>query len=496
VLSLLVTASLLGLPLRADERWYPYLFGPQRLRAPWTVVTWPLESIDGYLALGNFRPLGRMIEHANYLVQHLLAILTGLPMHVVLGVVRMLLVTVVVAATVWLADAVAALHTGGSRDRRQRLGIWVGAAIPGLVVASGNGSSVVLFSGLYFTSALVVVLIARAFARPVLYEAAPRSARRLLIYGVLGMVVAATNELVYLAAPTSAAVAVVGLWLRRCPPRVAASLPVMRAGLASGAGFVLVFVPSRLAIARACSESSCYANSSVDLSGWDPSLWAARAVSGLPMPAWWWQRYLLRREPLWSIVLVLVALALAAAATVAWRSRSTADAGAEPGWWRPAVAVLAVGLTVVASSALLSSLSEPVQAGLNPFAGWRETSVSVLGWGLALGSGAMLLTSGPRLRAPRVGLATAVLGAAIAVSIGANAAKPIRDARDPRTVLADRIATEVASFGDDDTHRCALLEEFAVLHPDRPDQHALLRRALDRSTTQRYGEPFCRGATG
>jgi hypothetical protein len=138
----IVTAPLIALPLGADERFHPYQYGSKIIEDPSLAVTGPVSFSFGNIAkIGNFRPLGRIVEHVNYFVDELVGRVFELPMNLVLGVVRILSVILLTVCVQLLLRRVLPSSANGP--------FVVAAKAPTLLVASGYGSPMVIFSGLY-----------------------------------------------------------------------------------------------------------------------------------------------------------------------------------------------------------------------------------------------------------------------------------------------------------------------------------------------------------
>lgn len=491
-LSAIVTLPLLGLALRADERFNPYFFGALRAEQPLSTISHPLEMLPLYVELGNFRPLGRIIEHANYLLQYQIFAQMGAPMNIAVGITRLVSITLLGATTTWFAHRLTRSRTA---DARLSTVPWLVAFVfPAILTYSGNTSSFVVFSALYFQSTVLLLLLAAAFTWQRLYRPNERlSWPQVAGFVLIGAVAAGTNELVYLAVPVAAGTIALLARHHDLPVSQLVRAPIGRAGIAATAGFAAVFVPARVAILRACTgpEAACYAASEVTLSGWSPALLGARILAGTPLPTLWMLRYSSELRSFAPSLAVLLLLVLAVA--LAWRRgdllrEHPAGSGAGSG---PAI----IGVALVLAAALLSSLSGAVQTG-NPFASWREDPVALVGWSLFVAG--LLDLVGRRLawrRAFVVPLAVLVLLASV-TSCSSNVARQTVDRNDPRSQIADRLAVEASSFDRSDEgneRRCRLLDEFDRLHEGLESQQERLRWSLDGMAQHRHGTDFCEG---
>src|SRR4051812_6339817 len=227
---LVVLAPLVALAPTADHRFNIYWHGGLFRDAPPRIVPHTLDSLGGYLRAGNFRPLGRMLEKLLDLVAYTLGDLTGLPINVTLRLVTAAAAVLLGIAALVLAESVVA---GGPLLRRapSTLAAVVPFAVGAGLVAAGRSSPVILFGGLYLTSAALVLAVAAAICR-----IGPDARVRFwwwlpLVAG--GAALAAFNELAYLALPlATAAVAARRRWVLDRPFRgVLRSAPARVLGL-------------------------------------------------------------------------------------------------------------------------------------------------------------------------------------------------------------------------------------------------------------------------
>jgi hypothetical protein len=513
LLAATVTLPLMSLALRADERFHPYNFGAQWSASPWRVVAYPLSVTPDYLRLGNFRPLGRILEHLNFLVQYQLFLVTNLPMNVVLGLVRIGSAVLLGLTVVWFARRFARsgpteVTSAGSQARS--LGFLVALIYPALLTYTGNLSSLVVFSGLYFQATAIVLLVAGAFLSPTLYGSSGLRGRAVVGFVALGAVTAATNEMVYLAVLVAAAVVIVQAWRFSLTPSALLHTAAWKASIAAAIGFVAVFLPTRLWIWAICRapDAACYPASEVSFSGWSPGLWGARVVASTPLRTWWTLRGTYELTALVARVLLPLLVVVGAAVihhrrTVDQRMRSeVADEGAAlrggPRLDATLFGPVVIGAVLVAGAAMLSSLSTVIQESGNPYISWRESPAAFAGLALLLAGLAQLVISKTGWTRSVTAAVIVVASVGVALSFSSNVARQGREASDARNLLADRMAVEAASFDrspEGDARRCLLLEEFEELHDD-PSQLERVQRGLDRTAQQRHGTDFCVGDDG
>lgn len=507
-LSVMSSTAMLGLSQRADERFNPYQFGPAWLERPWMAVLHPLDfALQNAVRIGNFRPVGRVVEHLNYLAAEAAAVTTGLPWYAVNGLLRILSMVVLGVLVVHVANRLA----GG----RPAVALLTAGAFPTLLVAYGSSSSMVVFSGMYVQTAIVIMLACVAFTRPAMFTVAPARFGPTVAYVLLGGTIALFSELAWVAAPVAGVTLLAMLQVRGQLGRRWLGVRATKLGLATGAGFVAFALPVRWYLTSVCAraDASCYVASNPRPGGVTVELLVQRSVAGLPFAAWGSVLKIVR-DPGFLTIAVLAGVAIwliVRRAPLTWPSAGAGpgsvagSGGPEPApasadgptipvravaaWW-PTVAV---GVALISSAAMLSALSETVQTANNPWMGWREAPVLFAGWALVPGGiGAPVLERLPRRIGP-IALAV-VAGLGVSAAVSATGFQHARDANDPRLGLADSIAVAVASFDSSptgDARRCALLDQFAVLHLDRAYQTDRMRGAADDVAQQRYGVPFC-----
>ena len=466
---LVVLAPIVALAPTADHKYNVYWHGGLFRDDPLRIVPDTLDSLPGYLRNGNFRPLGRMLEKLVDLAAYALGDF-GVPANVGLRVVSIVAAMLLGVATLVLAESV--LTRGRLfRGEPSTVSAMVPFAFAAGLVAAGRSSPVVLFGGLYFTTAALVLLAVAAIVRIGRIRAwhVP-----LLVIG--GAALAAFNELTYFTLPL-ATVAVTARG-RRAPAGALTALWL---------GFLPVFVAVRLLIKSYCDTGPCYSASDVTVRPAAFETFPVRAIAWLPPLQW--QSALRGGGALSALTL---ALALAALAVLAWtalrdlpRLRSVDR--------RSAAALLVVAVALIALGAALASLSADVQqlvAAHRWGQGWRDTAVVAPG-------GALLLVAVAHLARPRrllLGGLIAVLVAGCAVSATAN--KRFRDTllASPIARLDDRLALEIADFDPTPagaTRRCALRAEFFALNPGGDTLARHFDLAFDTAARQRAGRPFC-----
>jgi hypothetical protein len=479
-----VLAPLVALAPSRDHRFNIYWHGGLFRDDPLRIVPHTVDSLPGYLRLGNFRLFGRMLEKGLDLAAYALGDL-GVPANVAFRLVSFASMVLLTVVAVLLVESVVAR---GRMFRRppSTLAAMVPFAVAGGFVAAGGASPAVLFGGLYYASAAVVLGVVAVLCRigrlrgwwvPVLL--------------VAGAALAAFNEIAYLALPlATVAVAARGRLVLGVPWRRLVTGPL---ALLWG-GFLPVFGAVRVVIRGYCADGPCYRGSDIAFGPAVAEALPVRAIAWLP-PLMWRGAVAGGSDRPWAAggVLAAAVLVLGVLAWLALRDLPRlSDAG------RPAALAVAVtGGTLVVLGAALAALNADVQqivAAGNWGHGWRDSAVTTTAGALAL-VGATHLVRGRRWL-PAVLIVLLAGGAA--VSAAAN--KRYRDTTmsRPAAQLANRLAQEMADFDRTPAgaaRRCALRAEFAVAYGTTPYSLSRFDKSFDTAARQHAGMPFCPGVT-
>lgn len=477
---LVVLAPLVALAPTADHRFNLYWHGGLFRDDPLPIVPHTLRSIPTYLHLGNFRPLGRMLEKALDLAAYALTDVFGVPVNITFRLVSFAAAIMLTGSAVLLAESVVA-HGRVPGRAPSTLAATVPFAVGGGFVAAGSASPAVLFGGLYFLSAALVFAVGAA---------ACRWSRRIGWWrgGLLilaGAALASFNEIAYLAPPFAVVtVAIRQRWILRHDWRTVRTGPPACATGLMWLGFLPVFVAVRLVIRGYCATGGCYRGSDIS---WGTGLAAAvpaRAIAWLP-PLMWHSA----NPGAWRVgaIAVLAALVLGWLAVRAIRDlrwlTPVGRSGAR-GTAVVALALLALGATLGALNADVQALAARHEWGL----GWRDTAVTAA-------AGAVLLAAVPHALDRRMVPAAVVLLALIpVVSAVANDVFRNRLAARPPALLANRIAEEMADVDPGpagNARRCALRTEFRTLYAGSAFSLRRFDQSLNVATEQRAGVPFC-----
>ena len=485
---LTVLAPLAALAPTADHRFNLYWHGGLFRDDPLRIVPHTLNSVGGYLRLGNFRPLGRMLEKSLDLLAYTLGDLAGVPVTIPFRLVSFGAAVVLTAAAVLLAESVVARGPLFTRPPSV-LAATVPFAVGGGLVAAGSASPAVLFGGLYLLSAALVLGVAAAACRVARHVGWWRGAALV----AAGAALASFNEIAYLAVPfATAAVAIRHRIILHHRWRSITTGPEARALAFLWLGFLPVFGAVRLIIRAHCATGGCYRGSDLAVGPAVVVAVPARMVAWLPPLAWQPATHGAHRPWLLGAVPVLALLVLGA---LAWHAIRDMPCLAPVS--RRAAYGLAGGTGVLLLlGAALGSLNADVQHLVVQHRwgqGWRDSAVTTVAGGIAL-TAVLLGRSGPRRRAGLVIL----LALVATVSTAAN--KSYRDqlsTREP-ALLANRIAGEMADFDRTavgNARRCALRAEFRTLYADSAFSLERFDQSLNVAAEQQARMRFCEAIT-
>jgi hypothetical protein len=428
--------------------------------------------------------------------------LLGVPANIALRLVSFAAAIVLTLAAAVFAEAVTSrgrLFSGTPSVLVATVPFAVGMGF----VAAGRTSTTVLFGGLYFLSAALVLGTAAVVCRITRLNW-PRA----LLIVLAGAGLAAFNELAALALPLATVAVVVrervvlghppghplGHPLGRLLGHRAWKRPGINAAILLWLGFLPVFLPVRAIIYSICAHGACYTGSDVALPG-APAALPNRLTAWLPPLMW----HRAADGTHLRLVGVLPVLALLALALLAWRTarglRGLATLDRRQSSGLAAVAAVALLLGAVLSS-LNSDLQHLARQGIWG-QGWRES-------GLTGAAGGVLIVSLVAGRCRSWAAATLVpLVVAGTIAVAANKAVHDGSSAGSYPYLHDRIAQEIADFDPTpagDARRCELRALFIktsiAKHHGNLNQPELERIdvSLNRATRQLDGHRFCRRA--
>jgi hypothetical protein len=442
-----------------------------------------VASVPRYLQLGNFRPLGRVVEWSLDTAAFALTDLLGVPANIGLRLVSFVAAIVLTFVAVLLAESIV---TRGRlfETPPSTLAATLPFAVAAGFVAAGRTSTTVLFGGLYFLSTALVLAVTAYACRFAGVTGLGR--RRGLAVLALGAGLAAFNEVAYLALPaaTIAVLARGSIVFGRTPGAVLRGAGGKFLGLL-WLGFLPVFVPVRVIIYLKCAAGGCYPGSDIALGGAAGAL-PNRLVSWLP-PLMWHVATSHRGLNLIGTLCLLALLVLGVLAVRACADLPRLTAVNR----RQALALAVVAATVLLLGASLAALNAEVQAFAKAGLwgqGWRDSGLTTVG-------GSLLLLSALRFHGWGRRVLVLLLAAVATVSAVANQSYHEDTARGAYPYLHDRIASEIADFDRTeagDIRRCDLRAQF-IANGATPTEIARFNRSVDHATIKIAGKHFCSG---
>lgn len=461
-----------------------------------------LRDIDRFLDLGTFRPLGRFLENSVYSAMFETSEATGLAPHALQAVIRLVMVAALAHAAVRVVAAL--MRSAGAGPDHPALLVYP-LVLAASLVANGGISPLVLFPLLFTGSAVFVLAAALVMARD--RDMRPRRLQRheRVAMALLGVAAAMTYDLVYVA-PALAAVFIVSRAVAaRMTVSEAIRLAAARRWMYFSLGFLVVFVPARIAIAVRCSRTACYEATNVSLSVDALGLVPGRLLTGAPPVGWHhnsdlgqagMQFDLAAMAANASMALLLLAavvwIALVAGRTAQWPGHDDeASDDGPPRWGRLGAALLMVGTAAAVLASVLISLARFNQRrGLSVGQPWRDTVLVQFGWSLLIFAVVVLAVHclrSPKARRTAVQVIVAVLGTCLVVTLFFNWRLASVEGRSLRSTVTKQMLIAATSSDATDrgnTHRCELIETFEKLAFS-------MEGLLDELMLDRYGTAFC-----
>ena len=354
-------------------------------------------TIGLFLRAGNFRPLGRFAWKTKDALVFEVAEATGLSLHSVHGVLRL----VVVAALAMTAARVVAavMRSAGVADSRGPLLVLYSLVLAVTLVAGDQLGPLVAYPVLLLGSSLLVLLVPLLVARDVDMRVRRLSWHEYPVMLLLGAAAAMFYDFVYLAPVLAAAFIAARAVASGCRVRRVLGTAAVRRWCVLAVGFSAVVVPTRVVAAIMCKRYVCYNASEIVLS-WDVvEASAKRMISGAP-PAGWSHIFKPAAFPVgrvahhdysagfadlagnWLVVVLLVVAAGMCLQSAGPLLRCPVGRGGEMGpLMRTAAALVAMGLSTVLAAALMVGLSKEVQnVSVAVGRAWRESLVVQVGW--------------------------------------------------------------------------------------------------------------------
>ena len=221
------------------------------------------DRLSDFVDLGNFRPVGRFVDAMVHGLVFEAGEATGVAPDAVLGVVRLAVLGFVAVLAVRMMECLvrsAGVPTGSSFTAFYPL------VLAAAVVANGSLAGLFAFPQTAAGSAMLVLGIALMTARD--RDMRERSVRwhECVVMALLGAVAASFYDLAYVAPAAAAAFVAAGAIAAGHGLREIARTAALRRLAAVCGGFAVVFVPTRIEIARRCTGIDCYAASDASFS--------------------------------------------------------------------------------------------------------------------------------------------------------------------------------------------------------------------------------------
>ena len=517
--ALIITAPLIGFSFQGAERRSIYWAANTFASDPLGVVSEAARSVGPYVARGSFRPVGRIFENVANVFVFEAAEAAGIAPHVVNGGVRLAMIAILALTAAALVSAV--MRSASAESFAPPGLVMFGLVLGTVLVANGADSPVIGFPLVSIGAVVFVLFLALLVARDRDMQSRPLLWHETVPLVLLGAIAAMTHELVYVAPPLAAGFIVVRAAAAGLKPKLVLQTAALRRWSALSAGFLIVFVPARVAIADRCGHLACSSGSDVSFSGDVAGLTAGRVLTGAPPAGWAHNAELVRQSGLEfgardlavnSLLALLVVMIVAASTRdgVLAVRHAVAVVDRPVSRLRPAACIGALGALAATLPALLVSLSTHIQSTRPPVGeAWRDTLMVQVGWSFLIAAAVMAIagaaSSELMSRVALAALATA-LCAGLAVSLLANERLIHVDRNTPMASIANLISestvivepvaesTEVAEANDRaNARRCGLVDAYTEMMPD-PREWAggpRLREELDTLMRDRYGWPFC-----
>lgn len=491
----------------ADERFYLYL--PESLVGshPWRLIPQVIDEIPLYLDLGVFRPASRIIVYAEHWFVVRFAAATGLPPSVVIGAVKIAMVFLLVTVAMLTIDQYRRAAGGKTTDLHWRRLFGLTAAVIGISLVLFNPAThpLDLFPERYLGLAAATLAIPVWFGRSWLRYRSGQPSRRMWVRVgsavIIGALLASSVELTYLALPLGVihllllSFASGDSWRATWLDLFHSEAFLLWALVVTG--FLVVFIPTRIAIAQHCAIVQCYRGAELSLGADAIGTWTLRAGAAF-FPVAQWSQYALLKRIRHAPEFLLLALAAAAFAYSVIR-RALSERPEEEVRRRPRLPMLLVGVyfaVVVALGASLAAVSAAVQDKGWDISPWRETGFTWIGWSVVIAVTLVALFDAVRFRDWMVTGLSAILVVSAAVTSLVNQADMATINARPDTRLYNEVGLLVVNFDktpESESARCTVLENLRDFAPNETELHKmnLLSRYLDATATNLYGVVFC-----
>ena len=480
----------------ADER--IYLYWPEQIagRNPFLLVERVFYEIPGYLELGVFRWLSRLLTFGENWFLLRTSLTVGIPVNVLRAVPKVAMIALLAAVAYWTIRQYQAATPSPIRVTPLATTLPLAMAAS-LTLFTPSTHPLTLFPTLYLGTAGLALAIPLWLGRyhqngGRLHPSEGRlHPRRWVGFALVGAGLASMIELAYLALPLSLLhLLLLGMAGELSWSQLRSS-PALKAWLAMVGGFVAVFVPVRILISRACADGACYDAAQPVFGAGLSDAWPQRLLAGafplLQAQQWEQTRLALTRDR--SAILLGMVAALAAFLILrrAWREPPEGESLRRA--WQ---AGLVYSVAIIILAALLSSLSLAVQQGDLGLRPWRETGFSWVGWSMLLA----LVSAGwlTRPERPLRLLTGGVLIVGVFLAAVQNQTDLARERSDPEARLHNQVATLLVDFDPTESgnaQRCQVTGQLLALPDADSNRMPFLVGLLDAVATNHYRTSFC-----
>ena len=506
--SVIVVVPLVGHSLLGDDRRRLYGAANDVGSNPLRGIGHSLDTVGPFLDRGNFRPLGRAVENIERAAVFDISEATGLAPHAVNGVLRLVLIAMLAFGSFGLVSAV--LRSAGiGRLSRHPVVMLYPMILAATLVAGDHYSPITSYNLILIGSVILMLATALWVARD--EDMAPRRLawhEPVAMLG-LGAVLASTYDLLYLA-PLLAAAFVMTRAAAGSVTRQLLRMASVRRWMYLTAGFLAVFIPTRIEIAKRCSGSPCYVASDAELTTDVVGRTADRLLTGASPAGWRYTAGLVDSagisfgfaDLVRNVLLVVLLAAVAYVTVTVGRSAQGAlpVASRDTLGWRPAASLGALGAVTALLPALLVGLSRRTQE-VRPQVGeaWRETIMVQVGWSL-MATAVVVCVLGiarrPGSARTAAVVTAALLGATMALTLLANARLTQVDRVTPLHAITSEMATAAIHFDPTEggnARRCRLIDDYTAILPN-PRQWVSgpnVWSELDELMLSVQGVPYC-----
>ncbi len=287
-------STLVGLPFFftrpwADDVFMLYLPEYHAGNSPLRLVHMVIKEIPGYIAMGVFRPMSRLIFYVENWIVLRFSVFNGIPPHVVKAGVRFfILLLLLIAISSFVRQA---LKQVPLPEAKRDLFLKYFQVIFPIVFSSfltlrfAGQSPLVLFPSLYLLSACVVFFTPYGVTRFTQTQVGVPRVLQLIAFGIGGMCISSMIEITHIAVPMALSYTML-IWILSSDRsdltfKKMVQNRAIQNSLVLFIGFLSVFIPVRIAIHSACSQNECYKAASINVDSDVYKITAIRTIAPL-----------------------------------------------------------------------------------------------------------------------------------------------------------------------------------------------------------------------